>query len=814
MRLLLKVTLKNIVRKPFRSLMVIGSLFLCAFVAIFCFDLGLTEADYMEQYFRAILGTSDIVFMTDDIDGFILPEGFPEHKSAVARGLREKVYLPIEGEYAYVSTRDLHISAIDLQVAKEMGLIGDLELNDDETVITDSVARDLNLKAGDMMTIHDNIGDPHEFKIKSVAHANERNILFRDYSCLITPEALKTLEKDPITSGVVLIDLDDDTLTAEAKEMLTELYPNNTIIGTETTDETASYLNELMGVLVLLFVIALLLVIFVTISTCERIVSDRMSFIGTLRSLGMRSSKTVFILLLENILYSILGAVPGVILYVTLRSKIFNRLYNGDIYYTPGLPKALPFLIVAGALIVECLIPLKFVIKAVRTPIRDIIFDNRDTEYKFSRAGIIIGIILAVAAIVTAFIKNTFVTAICVLCTVTALALLFPLILKGVSYLIVRISRKSGSERWRLAGHEVIARKSTVGSGILCVTTATMFILIAVIATGVIDEFNSDIYNCDVIVSTTEKPERYSFIEQLEGVKDIEYVYDTYDTVHYGNEEEDSWFRIIGIPEEGYKLYNALEGVPENMSEGQICVEKTWADERGISVGDKIKLTFDPRGVFPIEKEFDVVSFFRIDKFESLDNNIAISLSDFKSIYHETLEYILLNSEDPSATAKDIRKYGSHIIYKAQSKDEMLEEMEKDTMSFVRIMVIVILVALVTPCMGLISNQLIGFEGRKKECAILISTSMKKKTLAGIFFREMFITSVTSATAGAVASILLFLVLRDTLAHSEILALELKFHPTIVILMWLVISIIFALTVLFPIRQIRKMKLSEQLKYE
>ena len=48
--------------------------------------------------------------------------------------------------------------------------------------------------------------------------------------------------------------------------------------------------------------------------------------------------------------------------------------------------------VILGAVLIECLIPLKAILKALKTSIRDIIFDNRDTEYKYSKTTLVMGI--------------------------------------------------------------------------------------------------------------------------------------------------------------------------------------------------------------------------------------------------------------------------------------------------------------------------------------------------------------------------------------------------------------------------------------
>ena len=55
-----------------------------------------------------------------------------------------------------------------------------------------------------------------------------------------------------------------------------------------------------------------------------------MSYIGTLRSLGMSTSRTGRILLLENVLYAVLGSIPATVLYSFIRVPILNLLFMED----------------------------------------------------------------------------------------------------------------------------------------------------------------------------------------------------------------------------------------------------------------------------------------------------------------------------------------------------------------------------------------------------------------------------------------------------------------------------------------------------
>ena len=91
---------------------------------------------------------------------------------------------------------------------------------------------------------------------------------------------------------------------------------------------------------------------------------------------------------------------------------------------------------------------------------------------------------------------------------------------------------------------------------------------------------------------------------------------------------------------------------------------------------------------------------------------------------------------------------------------------------------------------------------------------MTKRTLTGILFREMFITSCISATTGAIVGALMFTVIKKAIDSSQMLALPVELDIILILKLWILMMAVFTLSVLFPVKNMRKMKLSEQLKYE
>ena len=96
----------------------------------------------------------------------------------------------------------------------------------------------------------------------------------------------------------------------------------------------------------------------------------------------------------------------------------------------------------------------------------------------------------------------------------------------------------------------------------------------------------------------------------------------------------------------------------------------------------------------------------------------------------------------------------------------------------------------------------------------MLSTAMTRQTLTSILFRESILSAVISGALGLFTGSLLVLVIKDALSSSEFLYMTIVYNPLYTLCVWLGMIALFALTVLFPIRSLKKMKISEQIKCE
>ena len=819
MNIVFKNSLKNIFGKPLRTLLVVFAIFVCSLCALLCFDLSESITGILTLFYGSV-SRADFIVSSSGSDVSTLPDGFPEADTMTIVGDSEMLYKKIDGEYCYVTTDTLRIMGLDVDEAVDMKFLAPIDLKDGEMFINKAFSDDYGYKVGDKITIHDRADEELELTIGGILPDDTKNPLITGYTGIINLNTSKNVSCGHMSADMLLIDLHDNTGIEEAKDMIEDRYPAAVITDLYLSESDLALVNEMKSVFYLLFAIAFLLVIFVTASICNRIVSERMSYIGTLRSLGMSTSRTGRILLLENVLYALLGSIPATLLYALIRNPLLSFMFNGTDsegnavqFDIPAFPVGLVIGVILGAVLIECLIPLRAILKALKTSIRDIIFDNRDTAYRFSRATLVIGIICLVTAVVTFFFRTNMILAIlCMLTSVAALAALFPWILKFITALIKKISDKLDRPSMALASVEAISRKSTVGSGVLCATAAAMCVIVYAVSGAMSDNINDIPYDCDVILTASEKDTYYSFIDHMDNVTDTEMVYMTM-TEYKLNDEKISIGNFFAMPDDGFRYFTGFSDLPDKVEPGTIVLDKKYANRKGIKEGDTITLTFNPEGVVPIDRKFTVAKITSVSASTGMDT-FLMNEDEYKVLCYGSPAWILIKTTDPEGTKAALETYAKGAYSKVETISEYIADQKQQNSQQLAVIAAIIIIALGMTAIGMISNQLLGFEGRKKECAVMLSTAMGKGKLSGILFKEVLITSVTASGIGTLVGLLMINVIEKAMASTQSISMSFDINPLTVLLFFIAMTVVFTGTVLFPIRNLRKMKISEQIKYE
>ena len=820
MRLILKHTIKNILAHKLRTILLIICIAVCSLTAMMCFDMSSSLDKMVRVMFANMAGTTDLMITTQAPIEKDFTDGAPECDVMYLSGGSCYFDRHLDSSISYVRRKNVNIFALDTDQAKKMKLINEkVELGGKKAALSETFAKEYGYKAGDKIVLHGDRDIAVEFTVSSV---EKRQGLFDMSSVIvISLEDMKDLvitDEPEIT--MAFIDVKEDSQIKTAEDFFEKKYPTADIENYYDNEELNEEIDSITRIFLVLFAICMLLVIFVTVSVCERMIVDKMSVVGTFRSLGISPRTTTIALLFENILYGLFGSIIGVALYSSIKQPFFDSAFsfssNGEDFIHPDVPKAKLIVVIGvilGAVLVECLCPIKEVIKAVKTPIRDIIFDTKDTEYRPSRIGTYIGFGLIAVSVVTFFIRGNFwCNMICFVSFIAAVALLFNYVHRFIAKLLEKLFEKLNFPIARLAAVEAGAKKCTVGSSVLCVTAASIAMVLYIFTNSLSAMYNYNVFKSDIIASMNgTKAEYLSYVEDLDGVDNAELVYAGWDKAKIGS--EDAELIVYGWKEGGFDQFNALKGVPENVGEGEVVLDKALMRKYGYKEGDTVKMTFLAEGFLPVEKELKVIGKIDTDYNAGSGTSVIITEKLYKDIYGDYPYYLLVKGNDPKALKDTINDHSGDFLSDISTYEEHEKEMAVQRAPLNMILNLLIFIGVGLTFIGVVSNQLIGLEGRKRECAVMTSVAMPRKKLSKMFLLENFIASFTSLLAAVPVGMLMSYIFMRILEYLE-LFIPLEISAGRCLGYAVLLCVVFTLVSLFPIRALKKMDIVSQLKYE
>ncbi|SFU47709.1 ABC transporter permease [Butyrivibrio sp. M55] len=839
MGVILKHTFRNIFAKPLMTVFLVVSITICAFAGMMAFDMSNSIENIFIGVFNTLCGTSNVIVESpDDIDENNF-EGLPDFEATYISSKASKVTVRNDQMYAFYNQKNLNISGVDTGIASKMRLIPkDIALGADEIIIDEVMAKELDLKEGDMFKVYGDNDVDVEFKIKRIAKL--KGLLLKEYSAVVSDEGMARLCYNGIPKHkTAYIKVQDKSKVGEFCNAIEERFPNYEVEDLLGGRQTQDQIKMISSIFKILFLITLILVIFVTVTLSERIMRDRMSTIGTLRSLGVSPGITARIILIENMFYGLFGGLIGTGLYVASRDAIFNAIFivsaeGTDMNMDLG-QVSIPVMIavIIGSVMVEMLCPLRELFKATGTAIRDIIFDNKDTEYKYKNKNKVLSIIFASLAGVmtvlmfTVYKDSAVVGVLGFIFMVFSLFCGYPFLLRMVSKIIERISLKSKNPVLGLAATNLRTNKTSIGSSKLAFIATSICLVLFIFITSEKKEIEIPPADADVILrGLSEGTGSYDYIETLDGVNKIEYDYSRKDKVLFGKEKIEDYqenkynrkfddeFEAISIfgTEGNPELNHGYIGLPDVINGDEIYIAKNIAKEQKLKVGDNADILLDAKGVVPYRGTFKVAGIIDSSIADDSNKTIVLPLDLYKQIYLDRPENAYIKTDNPEKTAELIKSYSSSTINKVNTMDEYMKEIKDDAAGVLTLYYMIIIIGASMSLVGIYSNQIVGFESRKRESAVLVSTAMSKDNLTKLFFEETVLSGIIAIGIGTIigsAETLFIYKAMNALSETKMF---INFGQTAVFL--LVIFFTFSITVLKTMRDINKMKIAEQLKYE
>ena len=251
----------------------------------------------------------------------------------------------------------------------------------------------------------------------------------------------------------------------------------------------------------------------------------------------------------------------------------------------------------------------------------------------------------------------------------------------------------------------------------------------------------------------------------------------------------------------------------DHLEDNEVCIDRMLMKKYSLNEGEKIKITFMVDGYLPIEKELTIKAKVNVDYMMAAGNSVVISEKVYKGIYNDFPQFLLVKGNDPKALKKTIQDHSGDFVQIAFTKSEYDLNRAISRATLKMILNLLILIGVGLTFVGVVSNQLIGLEGRKRECAVMTSVAMPRKKLSKMFLIENMISSGTALLFAVPVGVLLSYVfgrIMDIL--EQVMPLQIPVVKCIIYAIFL--FGVFTLVSLFPIRALKKMDVVSQLKYE
>ena len=812
--MLLKYTLRNIFTKKGRLVILMLCIIVACFTANLAIELSGALKGMVSQMIRGMYGNTNFAVAClsnlETVDEHTFDDCPVAINYVIPSGLDKREITRSEHYYNYALSETVSVNAFnDPKAAEQMGLFRGVTIPADGSIAIGSrYAERCNYKVGDTITLYDRDEKEVPLTVESIF----KEITFlggKDdglYAVISQSQYEAIAGSEPANRCLVQVIHNRDKKAFQ--EYMEQNHRGLLLQSLEAPESLEKMLDNVVSVLYLLFALVFILVIFVTVSFTEKIIVERMTVIGTLRSIGMSIYKTTAILLFENIMYGLTGGIIAMIGYLVLRTVVLRLVPELEMMMGP--PNILKLvLIVLGAVFIEVLVPLKEVLKAVKTSIRDIIFESRDSEYRINYPSTILGFVLVAVGIVLGLFTKMLIPAIASLLLIViggGLAVRF--IVRKITWWFAGIFAKKGMPVAELAAKECGSKKPNSGNAILAVSTICAATAVVIGGITFASGLGKPTYDTDVVVEyCAQKEKKYQYINELEGVEKTEFIYYTDEAISYGGKS--IMTEVFKMPE-GDDII-PFHGADKNIAADEIILDEIAAHQSGAKVGDTITVTFHSDGIIPVQKTLRVKQILPCDSL-SFMAKVIIAPDLYSSLFSKKVSMIMIKSSNPEATKKAISDTMT-MGEKVQTVQDLATAEKGDIIGITIGLIASIVTSVALTLIGISGNQVIGFISRKKEYAMLHSCACDQASIIRMIWIENGMLFGISVLFAGILSIPLVKILSRIFEISE-LGIYATPHYGLILICLVVLWGITMLTARSPIKGLKKMNTAAELKYE
>lgn len=434
MKILLKYLISNIKNNLLRSFLIVFSILLAS--SIFYVNINIYD-DVIDNANSLIEGTTKgyDLLITDYDSSVVLPEC-----EDILNIQRE------EGKYKVTEEIALPISCNIVNIEE---LVGSNLISLSDSKIYNYSINDAIISKAKAKYYNINIGD--EFTV--LINDTETKVIIKDIIDsfgIFTESNLDKIElfinRKVINDNAKILKLKDDLKIESYYNSLKDINVNVEYLSKQGSGQNDA--NNIKKVMYVVLIFVMILSFYVISTTTKLLINYRLQVLGTFRSVGASKRQIRILLILENLIYGLVGALLGIICGDVIRRFIRSSIFDLP-YIQIDYKKALYVLVFS--ILFDLLITIVSIFKASRKSIINLIFVKQSSYYKYP---IVLGILGLLIFLSSFYISNINIElnfnylVIELLTAIIGMSLMCGLICRIIGSLLSFITKKINGEMW------------------------------------------------------------------------------------------------------------------------------------------------------------------------------------------------------------------------------------------------------------------------------------------------------------------------------------------------------------------------------
>ncbi len=818
MNSILKVTVKNLLSKKGRSFMLLISIVLSAGLVYASLNISLLTRDIFTNSFTKEYGETNIVMHKDDFS--IIDDDIVIDDVDYVIGTNNFVgYTTLDSNYT------VNMQSFNLEEFETVYDITFLQKDNslftgNKILIGEENSTTHNITIGDSITLSI-LGNDYDLVVYGIVAEGDS---YLDYT---SNQIDIVVTKDFITDALEVTNFNlyliktDNSNTVSAIETA---YPELTVLDIYNQEVLIENVQSLTVPLMLTVASVVLVSAFIIFSTYKIIVIERLAFIGTIRSIGASKRKTTTSLLLESVLYGLIGGIFGIFMGIGFLQIMFNVLFSStdftsiEVAYFNPLYGLFTVILAILLTVLSSIIP---IIKTTKYSIKEVMFSEIKNNSKLSIPKAIIGLVLIIISILLQVVSTHEIDVLTSLTSVLFVSIGFIFI---IPLLLIILSPILEKILYLIFGNNaVVAMKNirfdkTLLNNIVLLTVGLGVIFVINNFSGSVASVVVDAYataQFDLIIDNTTIDD--DMLVQIENIDDIDTVLAVKQLT---NVQTDKGFELMYLKGVNVNTYDEFgwdtfgdylsQETMDSLDEGNNVILTNFISKKyDIPVGDYIGISTDS-GIVP----FKVIGTVSNVLYNGNITFIADNIFDENFEIEGYQEVFIHTSGDIATTKNAIKELYPYGVLPIESLQQMLQTNQDGNQMIFSLMRGVSLIAMFIGSIGIINNFLVSFISRKQLVANLRSLGLSTISTIKLFLVEALgvglIGGILSVIFGVIYFTYLSLVLESLNITSEVFTYSFK-EMAFVFGSSIVLSLIASIS---PAIKLAKQNIVKGIKYE